>query len=469
MASVEYTPAPTIADFICHHLPGELFYTFAVGPVGSAKTTGSLMKIPYMAKLQEPGPDGIRRTKVVIIRNSLQQLNDTTRASFNQWFKDGEAGKWYASKNTFVMKFDDVECEILFRPLDSALDVARVLSLEISFCVIDEFVQVPKEIVEALSGRCGRYPSKKDGGPTNWGMWGSSNPGEEGTWWHEFLVENRPANVKYFHQPSGLSPDAENLDNLPPGYYKNLAQGKSKAWIEQFIHANWGFSLAGEPVVPTFNRTIHVAQAPLSPDPLLPLIIGYDPGMVSALVFGQYDLYGRLCIIDEMVLTGFGTERMIRDKLLPKLKLLYSGMEVIIAPDPAGNSRTPTDERTVVQVLKQNKYKKFWTVKVDNTNLLSPRLEAIDNFTTRLTEVGPAFLVDPRCKKVIRALASGWRYEKTLKGEEKTKPVKNESSHPGDAVGYVCRYCVRTDPVKGSRRQHKPFTIPRFSNPYIAR
>jgi hypothetical protein len=467
--TINYTPAPTVAKFIQDYIPNELFYSFIVGPIGSAKTTGSLMKIPFMAKLQEPGPDGIRRSKCVVVRNTSSQLQDTTLASFGQWFRDGEAGKWYATPKKFVMRFDDVECEILFRALDTPADVARVLSLEITFAILDEFVQIPQAIVEALSGRCGRYPAKKDGGATNFGMWGSSNPGEESTFWHEYLVENRPENVKYFLQPSGLSPNAENLENLPNKYYENQMKGKSKAWIEQFIHANWGFSLAGEPVVPTFNRTIHVAQAPLSPDPLLPLIIGYDPGMVSALVFGQYDLYGRLCIIDELVLTGFGTERMIRDKLLPKLKLLYSGMEVIIAPDPAGNSRTPTDERTVVQVLKQNKYKKFWTVKVDNTNLLSPRLEAIDNFTTRLTEVGPAFLVDPRCKKVIRALASGWRYEKTLKGEEKTKPVKNESSHPGDAVGYVCRYCVRTDPVKGSRQQHKPFTIPTFSNPYIAR
>lgn len=467
--TINYTPAPTVAKFIQDYIPNELFYSFIVGPIGSAKTTGSLMKIPYMAKLQEPGPDGIRRTKCVVVRNTSSQLQDTTLASFGQWFRDGEAGKWYATPKKFVMKFDDVECEILFRALDTPADVARVLSLEITFAILDEFVQIPQAIVEALSGRCGRYPAKKDGGATNFGMWGSSNPGEEGTFWHEYLVENRPENVKYFLQPSGLSAEAENKENLPNKYYENQMKGKSKAWIAQFIHAVWGFSLAGEPVVPTFNREIHVSKTPLTPDPFLPLIIGYDPGMVSALVFGQYDMYGRLCIVDEMVLMGFGTERMIRDRLLPKLKLLYSGFEVIFVPDPAGNSRTPTDERTVVQVLKQQKYRKFWTVKVDNTNLLQPRLDAIDHFTTRLTEVGPAFLVDPRCKKVIRALASGWRYEKTLKGEEKAKPVKNESSHPGDGVGYVARYCVRNEPTKGSQRKHKAFTIPKFRNSYVAR
>jgi hypothetical protein len=467
--TIDFTPSRTVGKFIQDYIPNELFYSFICGPIGSAKTTASLMKIPFMAKLQEPGPDGLRHSKVVVVRNTTAQLTDTTLASFGSWFKDGEAGKWYATLKKFLMRFDDVECEILFRPLDTPDDVARVLSLEVTFAVLDEFVQIPSEIVEALSGRCGRYPARKDGGATNFGMWGSSNPGETETYWHDFLIENRPDNVQYFHQPSGLSPEAENLENLPNKYYENQMKGKSNAWIQQFIHAEWGFSIAGDPVVATFNRQLHVAGKRLIPDPYLPLIIGYDPGMSSALIFGQYDMYGRLCIVDEMVLKGFGTERMIRDRLLPRLKMKYSGFEVIIAPDPAGNSRTPTDERTVVQVLKQQKYKKFWSVKVDNTNLLQPRLDAIDYFTTRLTEVGPAFLVDPSCRKTIRALASGWRYENTQKGEEKSKPVKNESSHPGDGVGYLCRYCVTNEARNGKRGTQKRFIIPRFTNSYVAR
>lgn len=468
MAKIDYKPSLTISKFIRDYIPNELFFSFVVGAYGSAKTTGALFKIPYMAAMQKKSEiDGIRRSRVVVVRNTAPQLRDTTISSWNYWFKDGEAGKWHATRNTFMLKFSDVECEVMFRALDTPSDVSRVLSLEVTFAVLDEFVQIPSEIVEALSGRCGRYPPKIEGGATNFGMWGASNPGEEDTWWYKFLIEDKPSNVAYFHQPSGLSDKAENLENLPNKYYENLAKGKSHSWIMQFIHAEWGYSVAGTPVVPTFNRDLHVSNHKLTPDPYLPLVIGFDPGMHSALVFGQVDMFGRACILDELALEGYGAERMIRDKLLPMVKNKYAGMEVIIAPDPAGNSRTPTNEATVIQLLKDPKYKTFWSVSVDNTNLIAPRLEAIEHFTTRLTEKGPALVVCPSVKGLIRALVSGWRYVKTQKGEEKATPEKNLSSHTGDAFGYFCRYHVRNEARYGKKAQANRRPLPTFNNPYI--
>ncbi len=446
MAIINYKPAPTIRDFIRDYLPNQLFYNFIVGPLGSAKTTGALFKIAFMAALQEPSPiDKIRRTKVVVVRNTFPQLRDTTIASWSYWFKDGEAGTWRATDKAFVLKFGDVECEVLFRALDTPDDVSRVLSLEITFAVLDEFIQIAPEVVEALSGRCGRYPPAKDGGATNFGMWGASNPGEEDTWWHNQLVENRPENVSYYHQPPGQSAAAENVENLPPGYYENMAKGKSPSWIKQFINAEWGYSVAGRPVVPTFSRDIHVSKTPLRPDPMLPLVVGYDPGMHSALIFGQQDFFGRLHVLDELILEGYGAERMVTDRLLPLLRTRFPSFETIIAPDPAGNSRTPTNESSVVDVLKNPKYRKYWTVKVDDTNLIQPRLDAIAHYTTRLTEKGPALVIDPRCRGIIRALASGWRYQDTKNGAEKPEPEKNAHSHPGDGLGYLCRYCASNE------------------------
>lgn len=435
----------------------------------SAKTTGSLMKIVYMAGLQAKSPiDGIRRTRCVVVRNTMPQLKDNTLVSWNYWFKDGVAGKWKATEKNFMLKFGDVECEVLFRALDTPDDISRVLGLEITFAVLDEFVQIPFEIREGLSGRCGRYPPRLEGGATNFGIWGASNPGEEDTPWHKFVVEECPENVKYFHQPSGLSPEAENIENLPPNYYKNLAMGKSPSWIKQFIEAEWGFSVAGKPVIPTFNRDLHVSKQHLIPNQYTPLIIGYDPGMHSALIFGQPDSYGRLLILDELILDGYGAQRMCTDRLLPLLNMKYRGFEVIIAPDPACQSRTQTNESSVLDVLKEARFKKYWSVKVGPTNLIAPRLAAIEGFTTRLTEKGPAMLIDPRCRVIIKALASGWRYEKTQKGNEKEVPEKNMSSHPGDALTYLAQYCTENT-ARTARRNQAP-VIPRtFTNAYNMR
>lgn len=439
----------------------------------SGKTTGIFFKLVYMAKKQAKGPDGIRRTRAVIVRNTLPQLRDTTLSSWNYWFKDGQAGSWHATMNKFVLRFDDVECEVLFRPLDTADDVARVLSLEVTFAILDEFVQIPREIVDALSARLGRYPAAKDGGATNWGMWGSSNPDTEDNWWYDYLHTSLPSNARYFVQPSGLSPDAENVDNLPGGaaYYTNQSVGKSLAWIKQFIEAEWGFSIAGTPVVPTFNSDLHVAKKPLLFNPHLDLIIGLDPGIAgTAMIFGQQDLDSRLNVLGELVLTGYAIQRAIDEKLRPYLRKHFPDAKVVIAPDPAAAIRTQTDARAVVDVLKR-----YYAVRIETNNRLPQRLNAIEHFTTRLTPAGPALQIDPNgCPTLIRALKGGWKYvNDPKKGQMKgSEPEKNQYSHPGDAFGYLARYFHR-DHERNARYMGpsgRPFTPPRnFGSAYHVR
>lgn len=444
--TLSYTPPPTIREFIKYYLPGELFYSWICGPVGSSKTTGLFFKLVYMAKLQAPGPDGIRRTRAVIVRNSMPQLKDTTLASWNTWFHDGQAGTWFATQNKFLLKYNDVECEVLFRPLDTPDDVARVLSLEVTFAIIDEFVQIPRAIVDALSARLGRYPSKVNGGATNYGMWGASNPSTEANWWYNYLHSKLPENAKYFLQPSGFSPDAENLENLPGGrgYYTNQAKGKSEAWIKQFLEAEWGYSADGKPVVPSFKPELHVSRKPLILNPHLPLIVGIDPGLGgSALVFGQEDLTGRLSVLGELVQAGFGAERLMKERLRPYLRNRFPDAHVILAPDPAAAGRTSTDERSVVDVLK-----KFYEVRVETNNRLPKRLDAIEYYTSRLAEGVPALQIDGNeCPHLIRALKGGWRYklDSTQDGEvvKGAEPDKNQWSHVGDGFGYLCRYFHR--------------------------
>ena len=47
---ITYKPDKTVAEFIADYIPNELFYSFIVGAVGSGKTTGALMKIPYKSR-----------------------------------------------------------------------------------------------------------------------------------------------------------------------------------------------------------------------------------------------------------------------------------------------------------------------------------------------------------------------------------------------------------------------------------
>lgn len=496
---INYTPPKTVSAFIADHRKGELFYSWITGPIGSGKTTGNFFKLCYMAKLQEPGPDGIRRSRAVVVRNTLPQLRDTTIASWLMWFKDGQAGDWHATNYKFVLRFDDVECEVLFRPLDTPEDIARVLSLEITFAILDEFVRIPREIIDSLSARCGRYPATKDGGATNWGMWGASNTDTEDNWWFDYLHDRaavfkghaardendreraaralageRIPNATVFVQPSGFDVAAENLENLPGGrdYYIQQADGKKKAWIKQFIEVEWGYSAAGMPVVSSFNSGLHVAKKELLFNPLLELVVGLDPGLGGmGWSFTQQDLDGRLLCLGELVLENVGIERAITDHVKPYLRRRFPEANVVIAPDPAAANRAQTDERAVVDVVKRH-----FHVQIETNNRLPLRLDAIDYFAARLTAEGPALLLDPvHCPRTIRALAGGWRYAVNLrKGVvQGAAPEKNQHSHIGDGFGYAARYHHKLDTrygadrsrlvsAHGARRQFRPQVAPGY-------
>lgn len=461
---INYTPPDTISRFIKDYLPGELFSDWIVGPVGSGKTTGIFMKLITMAGLQAKGPDGIRRSRAVIVRNTAQQLVDTTLNSWFTWFKPGQAGSWEITNKKFTLRYADVECEVLFRPLDTVQDVQRVLSLEVTFALIDEFVEIPQAIVDALSARCGRYPSKIMGGATNWGMWGSSNPSTEDNWWfdhlhnggnviqpgegvslhHRIVLDSR--NARYFIQPSGFSPFAENVENLPGGaaYYTNQAKGKSEAWIKQFLEAEWGFSVAGKPVVQSFNAKVHVSRSPLRFDPNLMLVGGYDPGLGgAAMTFGQEDLEGRLHVLGEITTVGMGASRFITERLRPYLARRFPELRpdmFVIAPDPAANNRNANDENTILATIKRH-----FPVSIESNNRLPLRLDAIDHFCTRLAYGMPSLIVDEKhCPLLIRALKGGWRYaldkNENIRGGGNPTPEKNTHSHVADSFGYLCRY-----------------------------
>lgn len=475
MGSITYSPEPIAESFILDERP----QSFIVGPVGSAKTTAILFKIVARAQQQRKSPrDGVRRSRWVIIRNTMTQLKDTTLKSWFTWFPDGQAGKWVSGTNTFWLKFADVEAEIMFRPLDTADDVRRVLSLEVTGAILDEFVEIPREIVDAVEGRCGRYPSAVDGGPTWWGMWGASNPGNEDSWWYDYLYspweddftgDAKRAKLGYHQQPSGFSPHAENLANLPGGvgYYQNLAVGKTDAWVKQFIEVQWGYSLKGKPVFQAFNPELHVAKRPIIYNPHLPLVMGFDPGFVwSAAVFGQQDHHGRVLVLKEVIGHQMGAQRFCRDKLKPTIAQFFPNAQLLIAADPACRSSAQTDERSVAQVVREEM---GVPVRPAKTNLIEPRLQAVEDYLCRLNDVGASYLIDPGCTTLIRGFKSGYRYNVTNKGQQADVPEKNEYSHPHDANQYLC-LAFQGEQARDARRRagaRAGFVTGAGHNPYV--
>lgn len=439
MADLVYKPPKSLEGF----LVSDKFVNLAVGPVGSTKTTAAIMKIAYHAKLMAPDARGVRKSRAIWIRNTREQLRDTSIPDFLRWYPDGVAGSYLKTEYKFLLKFDDVECEVLFRGLDDANDVRRLLSLQASFGILDEFREINPDIFDALQGRLGRYPSKLDNGvgcvtetgKSNAMVWGATNPPDMDTWWEKYLT-NPPANAAVFFQPSGLSPDADWRQFLPDDYYDNLAEGKSEDWIDVYINAKFGKSLSGRPVFPTFDTAFHVAKSSLRPLRVgdRPLLIGMDFGLSPAATISQLDVRGRLLTFDSLSSEGMGITRFIGTKLKPLLAQKYAGIPVLVIGDPAGSQRAQTDERSCFDILKAEGFK----VIPARTNAVVARVAAVDTFLSRQVDGGPGHLIDPAARELIDALRGGYRYKIKKSGEVEDSPEKNKHSHVADAHQYAC-------------------------------
>jgi len=440
MGELVYAPPKSVQGF----LQSDKFINLIVGPVGSTKTTAGIIKISYEAARIAPCRDGVRRSKCIWIRNTREQLRDTTLPDFLKWFPDGVAGAFAKTEFKFILKFDDVECEVLFRGLDDANDVRRLLSLNATFAVMDEFREINPDIFEVLQSRIGRYPDssmngvgcKDDHGVQMDKIWGMSNPPDMDTYWEEKLT-NPPDNWAVFFQPSGLSPEADWVQYLKENYYANLAEGKTQDWIDVYIHAEFGKSLSGQPVFRCFDRSIHVASS--VPNLLtVPLIIGIDAGLNPSAVLTQQTYDGRVVVHAAVTgnAEGMGALRFSREILKPLLNNSFRSIpSVALIIDPSANARADSDEKSVMDIFKAEGF----AVQAASTNAIAARLGAVENYLTRQINGNPGMLISPTATLVIRGLAGAYRYKVNTKGVADDTP---EKSHPisdvADALQYAC-------------------------------
>lgn len=461
--------APTIARFMeCDDV-----VRMIIGPVGSGKSSGCCMEPMRRTLMMPPCADGWRRSRGVIIRNTYGELADTTRRTFEQWFPSTPRGSeggayscvWDENDFSCVIRVDDgadikVEMEVLFRALDRPEHIKKLLSLELTWAYINECREVPKAVFDMVQTRLDRFPRRADMvTPENplgefWsGLWCDTNPCDTDHWIYKLFEEEKPTldveieledgskrmlHVRYalFKQPSGLSKEAENRRHLPPGYYEKKMVGKDKDWIDVNIRGQYGFVKEGKPVWPEYGDDRHCK--PVAPLPHLPIEIGMDFGLTPAAVLGQrVPGTGQLQIFDELVATRMGAVNFAKE-LKALINRSYPGREVIGWGDPAGEADSQVDERTPFEVVQEQGL----PIDPAPTNDATRRLEAVRGRLTTSTIGGaPAFIVDPRCKILRKALGGAYCLErKQVSGEErfKDKPSKNEFSHVADALQYLC-------------------------------
>ena len=228
-------------------------------------------------------------------------------------------------------------------------------------------------------------------------------------------VTSKPNGWAVFKQPSGRSLNAENIENLPSGYYST--DGQSAEYIRTFIDGEYGLSLSGTPVYKEFRPDFHMAKGPLKAIMGRPIVVGMDLGLTPAAVLGQLDPRGRFLVLAEAVSFDMGVQRFTRTLLKPLLAELFPGFPVLVVTDPAGTQRAQTDEKSAVDIIRAERL----TVIPARTNVVAARLNAVDDFLMRQIDGESAFLVDPRCSHLKAAMMGGYRYHPKTGNIEKTK------------------------------------------------
>lgn len=429
--SIYYKPTPTGRKFMMSNAKMRVL----MGPVGSGKSVTCCFEVFRRASEQAPGKDGLRKSRWAVVRETVRQLSDTTIKTWLDWFPDGVCGRFMRTTKTYYLEIGDIRAEIMFRALDDADDVANLNSLELTGAWFNECRDIAPEIVDAMSKRIGRYPSKKDGGPTWHGMWGDTNPPPIDTWWYYQMEHLNPEDGvspiingwEVFKQPSGRSPIAENVENLPPGYYD--PQGRSDDYVRVYIDGEYGHSQKGTPVYKHFRPDYHIAKGPLRPiiNGVRPLLVGMDLGLTPAAVIGQQDPRGRVIVLAEAAVFDMGVQRFVRTVLKPLIAEKFPGLPVRVVTDPAGKQRAQTDERSAVQLIEEEGLQ----VMPASTNALQARLNAVDKFLMQQVDGEAGFLLDPSCTRLKAAMLGGYRFHPKNGNIE-----KNAHSHIAEALQY---------------------------------
>jgi hypothetical protein len=452
-----------------------------MGPVGSSKTTGSMLRIARHAWEQTPWPGVINGSKALvaysrfaIVRNTGPQLVDTTMKS---WFKlfptDNKYRKYTSTTKTQVWKFpigkDEatglpiwINAEFMFRALDDEDDVANLLSLEVTGFYFNELREIDTTILAHAGRRAGRYPGADMGG-CKWRGWiGDTNPWAFTSDMHDMFVMNPREGYAFFKQPGGMEADAENLENLEQTpesvklpytdprrrelgrvYYINALRDYSKNDADMYVHCKYGASRAGKPVYESYDDNAHckVFELGKDADGCVPIKIGYDnTGRTPAALIAQRTANGQWRLRYEFIGEGMGLKAHVAALAAFIAEKIPTYRIEKITCDPAGAAKDSgeLDMRMIVQ-------KQFPGVTVVNarTNDIATRIEAFDGPLRRLVNGDPAVIIHPDCKYLRAACTHKYQYRKLkIAGEERYTEEPDKTAKPYDDIANAGQYLM---------------------------
>ncbi len=436
---------------------------FLMGPYGSGKTTAALFSDLRYSALMPPCKDGVIRAKGMIVRSDYRTLYKTTIPSWHLWFPPdfpgseftGGADRPATHKVSFVTPRGlKLELIVEFTALGGKRieDIAR--GWEGSWAHMEEADLVEEGVLDYLFGRTNRYPPRQSivgeaSLPRR--VIGTLNPPGHPRHWilrrfqKKLKADNSPAAEyeRLFVQPSGLSPDAENLANIADGYYDELLK-TLPAWdAQRFVHGKPGYDRSGLPVYPDFDPGHNVARERLRPVPGRSIYLGLDcSGLHPAVVAVDRAPNLQVRVLKEYYFGRMGPTRFA-EMLAADLQTTFRDNPVERGwYDPSNDYGADKEggEQSWVDILRKALGVPLTPAP---TNEIPLRVEAVRNLLVHpIDAYTRGLIVDPEQHWLIEGFMSDYRYklntDGTVQNAGNPRPDKNEHANSQDALQYVC-------------------------------
>jgi hypothetical protein len=486
----QFKPAGPVASAFMRDK--ETLVRMLLGPVGGGKTVTCIFD---SLKNASEGPickDKKIKFRLPVIGETYGQIERNLLRSWFEWLPQ-DGGEWTEGEfkggggrfGVHKLSFDvlrggsriEVDFEAIFAAIGEHSIEQFMRGFEPTAFWLYEADLLPREVLSNALLRIGRYPRQEDMLPDqNFRPYiiGDLNAPDIDSWFYEDFEEKPVPGYKVYKQPSGRSPRAENLSNLPKGYYDRqvAALSNKPRLIKRMVDAKYGPSNDGEPVYEEFSDELHLAPEALRPLPKIKIRFGLDAGLQRpAAIMAQWLPSGQWRVIDELVPGRMGAKRFA--SLINKWIAENAGDCEIgdSYADPASWSGADTEagELSWVETIM---VETGIAIQPAPSNEIALRCDAVrDELTYMIDANTPAFWLSPACKMLRKGFVSHYRYSIQLVGSTKRtsdKPEKNDWSHPHDALQYLLlgskgRYgVVNTDKHQkpGSRTSGGSVTIP---------
>lgn len=501
----DFNYIPSATGFAFHN--SDAFLKLVCGPYGSGKTCMIMNDAKYYCLSQAPASDGVRYTRIGVVRGTYPELISTTRNSILEVFPKEfgtikQAGAPLTGKYRFPVgdgPYDYLangepwregygtiaEVEFVLQALQAPSEAEKVKSANWTFAIVNEATSVAYEIINAIMGRVGRYPTEDKGGCTYAGVLIDTNQPPQGHYLIN-MMNNPEPNWEIFHQPPAafkhvdsagnvsyeLNQNAENLRNLGAKAKPDDFAEWSQEEQEKFLHDKgldyynnqikaWQLQKRedvvdslfcmldvpmrdGKPVFSSFQLDAHVSQTELEPIPYKGVVIGYDTSGVHPACLFMQEQHGSWVVLDELYGEDLGMEAFLEQALLPLIAAKYSSCPLVASLDPA-NAKDSYTGLSPSQHIEDRGI----SVYMPKTNDPKTRIAAVENLLNK--RIG-GLLIDKRCTLLIQAMQGGYRYKRlrvlgSVEDVYDPKPEKNNHSHIADALQYACLCVLRDNAV----------------------